>query len=301
MVDEEKLRVAAAADCGIPWQTHQSAACQDYARSPDANFSADIKAANDHNGGTAVAYECTQTTDNKAVLLLSTSSSIACDDTVPSTSRADKAGASAGNSTRSPDANFSADIKAANDQNGGTAIAYECPQVTDNKTVLLLSTFSSIACDDAVPSTSRADQAGASTGNSASTADPNDWTTTNPANTATVSTDHFRNLTDSSDKTNAVPVPGYKSPLRDDLREKFLPHKVSAPKTKISSSLAGAEYICIALDVWTSRSMTGFLAVEATFVDSDFAAHTYLLIFTRLTESHTNARIRCEYDATLLQ
>ncbi|XP_075730763.1 uncharacterized protein LOC142774258 [Rhipicephalus microplus] len=102
MVDEEKLRVAAAADCGIPWQTHQSAACQDYARSPDANFSADIKAANDHNGGTAVAYECTQTTDNKAVLLLSTSSSIACDDTVPSTSRADKAGASAGNSTRDP-------------------------------------------------------------------------------------------------------------------------------------------------------------------------------------------------------
>ncbi|KAL3211004.1 hypothetical protein MRX96_008511 [Rhipicephalus microplus] len=35
-------------------------------------------------------------------------------------------------------------------------------------------------------------------------ADPNDWTTTNPANTATVCTDHFRNLTDSSDKTNAV-------------------------------------------------------------------------------------------------
>ncbi|KAL3178516.1 hypothetical protein MRX96_038411 [Rhipicephalus microplus] len=34
--------------------------------------------------------------------------------------------------------------------------------------------------------------------------DPNDWTTTNPANTATVSTDHFRDLTDSSDKTNAV-------------------------------------------------------------------------------------------------
>ncbi|KAL3186655.1 hypothetical protein MRX96_026812 [Rhipicephalus microplus] len=37
-----------------------------------------------------------------------------------------------------------------------------------------------------------------------STADPNDWTTTKPENTATVSTDHFRNLTDSSDKTNAV-------------------------------------------------------------------------------------------------
>ncbi|KAL3188398.1 hypothetical protein MRX96_023058 [Rhipicephalus microplus] len=47
--------------------------------------------------------------------------------------------------------------------------------------------------------------------------------------------------------------------------------------------------------------MEAFLAVEATFVDSDFAAHTYLLSFTRLTGSHTGAWIRCEYDATLLQ
>ncbi|KAH7969956.1 hypothetical protein HPB52_023089 [Rhipicephalus sanguineus] len=86
-----------------------------------------------------------------------------------------------------------------------------------------------------------------------------------------------------------VAVLGYKLPSRDDLREKFLPGK----------SLAGAEYVCIALDVWTSPE--GFLAVEATFVDSDFAAHTYLLSFTRLTGSHTGARIRCEYDATLLQ
>ncbi|KAH7968305.1 hypothetical protein HPB52_007623 [Rhipicephalus sanguineus] len=98
-----------------------------------------------------------------------------------------------------------------------------------------------------------------------------------------------------------VAVPGYKLPSRDDLREKFLPGKVSALKTKISSSLAGTEYVCIALDVWTSQSTEGFLDVEATFVDSDFAAHTYLLIFTRLTGSHTGARIRCEYDATLLQ
>ncbi|KAL3189978.1 hypothetical protein MRX96_020312 [Rhipicephalus microplus] len=30
------------------------------------------------------------------------------------------------------------------------------------------------------------------------------WTTTNPANTATLSADHFPNLTDSSDKTNAI-------------------------------------------------------------------------------------------------
>ncbi|KAH7968522.1 hypothetical protein HPB52_009263 [Rhipicephalus sanguineus] len=98
-----------------------------------------------------------------------------------------------------------------------------------------------------------------------------------------------------------VAVPGYKLPSQDDLRKKFLPGNVSALKTKISSSLAGAEYVCIALDVWTSRSTEGFLAVEATFVDSDFAAHTYLLSFTHLTGSHTGARIRCEYDATLLQ
>ncbi|KAL3196903.1 hypothetical protein MRX96_014989 [Rhipicephalus microplus] len=124
MADEEKLPRYSAIGSGSYSQIHQSAACQDYAsyeedwniilnylyesangnppipQSPDANYSADIKAANDQNGGTAIAYECTQTTDNKAVLLLSTSSSIACDDTVPSTSRADKAGASAGNSTR---------------------------------------------------------------------------------------------------------------------------------------------------------------------------------------------------------
>ncbi|KAH7944596.1 hypothetical protein HPB52_021811 [Rhipicephalus sanguineus] len=98
-----------------------------------------------------------------------------------------------------------------------------------------------------------------------------------------------------------VAVPGYKLPSRDDLREKFLPGKVSALNTKISSPLAGAEYVCIALDVWTWRSTEAFLAVEATFVDSDFAAHMYLLSFTRLTGSNTGARIRCEYDATLLQ
>ncbi|KAL3205807.1 hypothetical protein MRX96_040621 [Rhipicephalus microplus] len=70
-----------------------------------------------------------------------------------------------------------------------------------------------------------------------------------------------------------VAVPGYKLPSRDDLREKLLPKKVSALKTKISSSLAGAEYVCSALDVWTSPSKEGFLAIEATFVDSNFAAH----------------------------
>ncbi|KAH8008770.1 hypothetical protein HPB51_004160 [Rhipicephalus microplus] len=56
------------------------------------------------------------------------------------------------------------------------------------------------------------------------------------------------------------PSPGYKLPSQDDLRKKLLPEKVSALKTKILSSLAGAEYVCIALDVWTSRSMEGFLA-----------------------------------------
>lgn len=97
-------------------------------------------------------------------------------------------------------------------------------------------------------------------------------------------------------------MPGYKLPTRDDLREKFLPGKVSELQTIISSSLAGAEYVCIALDLWTSsRSTEGFLAVEATFVDSDFTAHTHLLSFTRLTGSHTAARIRSEYDAALLQ
>lgn len=124
MADEEKLPRYSAIGSGSYSQTYQSAACQDYAsyeedwniilnylyesangnppipQSPDANYSADIKAANDQNGGTAIAYECTQTSDNKAILLLSTSSSIACDDRVPSTSRADPAGVSAGNSAR---------------------------------------------------------------------------------------------------------------------------------------------------------------------------------------------------------
>ncbi|KAL3195195.1 hypothetical protein MRX96_001866 [Rhipicephalus microplus] len=81
-----------------------------------------------------------------------------------------------------------------------------------------------------------------------------------------------------------VTVPGCKLPSRDDLRKKLLPEKVSALKTKILSSLAGAEYVCIALDVWTSRSMEGFLAIEAKFVDSDFAPHMYLLSFTRQTQ-----------------
>ncbi|KAL3194644.1 hypothetical protein MRX96_016105 [Rhipicephalus microplus] len=96
-------------------------------------------------------------------------------------------------------------------------------------------------------------------------------------------------------------VPSYKLP-RVDLREKLLPEKVSALKTKISSSLPGAEYVCIALDVWPSRSVKGFLPVEATFADRNFADHPYLLSFARLTGSHaTGARIRCEYDAMLLQ
>ncbi|KAL3177136.1 hypothetical protein MRX96_009837 [Rhipicephalus microplus] len=36
------------------------------------------------------------------------------------------------------------------------------------------------------------------------TTDSNDWTTTNPANTAALSADDFPNLTDVADKTNAV-------------------------------------------------------------------------------------------------
>ncbi|XP_075730764.1 uncharacterized protein LOC142774259 [Rhipicephalus microplus] len=124
MADEEKLPRYSAIGSGSYSQTHQSATCQDYA-------------SYEEDWNIILNYLCESANGNPPI-------------------------------PQSPDANFSADIKAANDQNGGTAIAYECPQVTDNKTVLLLSTFSSIACDDAVPSTSRADQAGASTGNSAS-------------------------------------------------------------------------------------------------------------------------------------
>lgn len=98
-----------------------------------------------------------------------------------------------------------------------------------------------------------------------------------------------------------VAVPGYKLPSRDDLREKLLPSKVSALQSKISASLSGAEHVCISLDVWTSLTMEGYLGVEATFVDNDFTAHTFLLTFTRLTGSHTAARIRSEYDAALVQ
>ncbi|XP_075553399.1 uncharacterized protein LOC142586041 isoform X2 [Dermacentor variabilis] len=98
-----------------------------------------------------------------------------------------------------------------------------------------------------------------------------------------------------------VVVTAYKLPSQDDLGEKFLPRKVSALQTKISSSLVGVEYVCIALDMWTPRSMKGFLAVGVTFIDSDFTAHTYLLSFTCLTGSHTAALICSEYDAALLQ
>ncbi|XP_075526351.1 uncharacterized protein LOC142558075 [Dermacentor variabilis] len=98
-----------------------------------------------------------------------------------------------------------------------------------------------------------------------------------------------------------VAITGCKLPSQDDLRQKLLPGKASALQTKISSSLAAAEYVFIALHVWASQSTEGFLAVEATFVDSDFTAHTYLLSFTRLTRSHTAARIRSEFDAALLQ
>ncbi|KAL3175808.1 hypothetical protein MRX96_000994 [Rhipicephalus microplus] len=36
------------------------------------------------------------------------------------------------------------------------------------------------------------------------TADSNDWTTTNPANTAVITADDFPNRTDLADKTNAI-------------------------------------------------------------------------------------------------
>ncbi|KAL3182513.1 hypothetical protein MRX96_007196 [Rhipicephalus microplus] len=36
------------------------------------------------------------------------------------------------------------------------------------------------------------------------TADSNEWTTTNPANTAALTTDDFRNRTNLADKTNAI-------------------------------------------------------------------------------------------------
>lgn len=101
-------------------------------------------------------------------------------------------------------------------------------------------------------------------------------------------------------------MPGYKLLSRDDLRGRLLLKKITALQNVITTSLSKADHVCfrhvcIIPDLWTSRSVQGFLGIEITFVDNAFTAHMYLLAFTRLTGSYIAARIRRGYDAALVQ
>ncbi|KAL3182484.1 hypothetical protein MRX96_007170 [Rhipicephalus microplus] len=78
------------------------------------------------------------------------------------------------------------------------------------------------------------------------TANSNDWTTTNPANTATLSADHSPNLTDSSDKTNTIIA--------------NMPHNV-APQRGPAGGVDGTRPFS---SLVTSRKKLDFLLSEST-------------------------------------
>lgn len=92
---------------------------------------------------------------------------------------------------------------------------------------------------------------------------------------------------------------GYRLPGLERLRNKLIPATAESTKKKLWKILIGCTSFTVVLDIWSSKSMMGFIGFTLICVNREFERFTIFLGVKLMTVRHTAENILAEYDQML--
>lgn len=91
-------------------------------------------------------------------------------------------------------------------------------------------------------------------------------------------------------------APGYKIPSVETMRGTHIDRRVSSLRTALDGKLEKSKVVTIIIDLWSSKSMLGFMGTSVAGVTHDYEPFMCLLSIKNLTGSHTGRAILAEYE-----
>lgn len=92
---------------------------------------------------------------------------------------------------------------------------------------------------------------------------------------------------------------GYRLPSLERLRNKLLPCTVESTKKILRKLIMSGTSFTVVLDIWSSKSMMGFIGFTLIGVNREFVRFNIFLGVKLMTVRHTAENILAEYDQML--
>lgn len=87
------------------------------------------------------------------------------------------------------------------------------------------------------------------------------------------------------------PIPCYET-----LRETLIPAKKKKTRDAIDGALQTIKTLCAHIDIWSSKSMHGYLGISVSGITTDFSCFKAYLACKHMTGSHTGVAILRVYE-----
>ena len=94
-------------------------------------------------------------------------------------------------------------------------------------------------------------------------------------------------------------MPGYQLPGIERMRNSIIPSIVHATKSELIKIIKESTSFTIILDIWSSKSMMGFIGFTCHAVTNTFERYTLFLGVKRMVGRHTAENILAEYEQML--
>ncbi len=97
----------------------------------------------------------------------------------------------------------------------------------------------------------------------------------------------------------AAAVTDYQLPSYERMRETLIPHLYEEVATTVKKRLASSPACSVMMDLWSFKSMEGFLGVSCSAVTCDCEPFTTFLSLREMPKNHTASAIFAEYESVI--
>lgn len=85
-------------------------------------------------------------------------------------------------------------------------------------------------------------------------------------------------------------------PCYEKMRDTLIPEKQKHTKDFIGKKLQEVDHLCVHIDLWSSKSMDGYLGLSVAGVTRAFVPFKYYLACRNIKGRHTGQSILAEYE-----
>jgi hypothetical protein len=97
----------------------------------------------------------------------------------------------------------------------------------------------------------------------------------------------------------AAAVPDYQLPSYERMRDTLIPHLYEKVATTVKKRLASSPACSVMMDLWSSKSMEGFLGESCSAVTCDYEPFPAFLSLREMPKNHTVAAVFAEYESVI--